>query len=203
MVLTVEDPLLWLVAARRWRQMAPWSVFPSQSDVAQQLPASASNPRPLPPLSPPRGRLQPPPRINVAPLTSKLKQFFHRVPAILIFTWRGQAEDTLAMMKDIFPFPQLGHALTHHYPIDLIHGFPSSSPCLPSPINSLLPSISSASMYIYLWIPARFAYNSPDRTSHNGTSASHLVILAPHHFFHLPSPSFVPFLPPPDSPDPF
>lgn len=71
------------------------------------------------------------PRINVTPLRSKLKQFFHRVPAILIFTWRGQAEDTLVMMKDIFPFSQLGHALTHHYPIDLIHGFPSTSPYLP------------------------------------------------------------------------
>lgn len=37
------------------------------------------------------------------------------------------------MMKDIFPFSQLGHALTHHYPIELIHGFPSASPGLPHP----------------------------------------------------------------------
>lgn len=37
------------------------------------------------------------------------------------------------MMKDIFLFSQLGHALTHHYPIDLIHGFPSTSPYLPRP----------------------------------------------------------------------
>lgn len=88
------------------------------------------------------------PRINVTPLRSKLKQFFHWISAILIFTWRGQAEDTLVMMKDIFPFSQLGHALTHHYPIDLIHGFPSTSPYLPRP-----------SMSVYLSLPLALCHS--------------------------------------------
>lgn len=142
--LLAEYPALWLVKAQKCRQAVRWSVLPWQSRSGGGGDKAASSVREPPAL------LSTPPRINVAPLRSKLKQFFHRVPAILIFTWRGHAEDTLAMMKDIFPFSQLGHALTHHYPIDLIHAFPSSSPCLPSSINSLPPSISSASVYIYL-----------------------------------------------------
>lgn len=167
--------------------MSWWSVFLSESERDRDFLCLQAS------------RLCFQPRINVAPLRSKLKQFFHRVPAILIFTWRGQAEDTLVMMKDIFPFSQLGHALTHHYPIDLIHVFPSTSLYLPRP-STPPPSLSLSHFCIHLPVdPSMLSHSSPDYTSHNGALAPHLLILSPHHFFHLPSLSFVPFLPPPDS----
>lgn len=56
------------------------------------------------------------------------------------------------MMKDIFPFSQLGHALTHHYPIDLIHGFPSISLYLPLPSApvSLLHPLALSLFFLHL-----------------------------------------------------
>lgn len=105
------------------------------------------------------------PRINVTPLRSKLKQSFHRVSTILIFTWRGQGKDTLVMMKDIFPFSQLGHALTHHYPIDSIQAFASTSLCLSCPSARILPFTST---YIILWIPLHFPTIYRFHTSNTG-----------------------------------
>lgn len=71
------------------------------------------------------------------------------------------------MMKDIFPFSQLGHALTHHYPIDLIHGFPSISLYLPlpsAPVSLLHPLALSlfSSIYLSLHLPI-----DPSMLTHN------------------------------------
>lgn len=55
------------------------------------------------------------------------------------------------MMKDYFPFSQLGHALTHHYPIDLIHGLPSASPYLPRSYPSASHSLPLP--YLHLLLP--------------------------------------------------
>lgn len=103
------------------------------------------------------------------------------------------------MMKDIFPFSQLGHALTHHYPIDLIHGFPSTSPYLPRPSTPIFLSFCFSSIYLCVHLPVdpcMLSHFSFYHTSHNSPLASHLLILSAHHFFHLPPLSFPPFLPP-------
>lgn len=123
------------------------------------------------------------PRINVTPLISKLKQSFHQVPTILIFTWRGHGEDILVMMKDIFPFSQLGHALTHHYPIDSIHAFASASLCLSCPSACILPFTFR---YIKLWIPPHFPTIYPFQTSHTRPLFCFSLLNPLNHLFFLP-----------------
>lgn len=61
------------------------------------------------------------------------------------------------MMKDIFPFSQLGHALTHHYPIDLIHGFLSISLSLPRPSAH-----ASLSLSLFFHLPPYTAQSPVD-----------------------------------------